>query len=159
MIIYTKEHGCYFENETNKKHYHLYEAMTYKGNTTSDAIVIWDHDNDRIVNHVYGANTIDVDELDKMVSNYVAEYEAKQKATQKQEIAVEYRFTRAGLKAFEDQASSDFFAEMDKEWDEQELNKFDIVVSCGEHQIRVPLGAEEWDIVNAMLRECLEVNE
>ena len=77
MIEYRKDVGCYYVHETNGKHYHLYEAKTYKHHTTSDRIIIWDEDEDKMVNFVYGATIIEIDELDEMVSHYVTEYEAK----------------------------------------------------------------------------------
>ena len=159
MITYNKDYGCWFQMTEDSKHYALYEAMTYKHSTTSDRVIIWDNDNDKMVNFVYGANCISIDELDKMVYDYVAEYEAKQKPNQVTETAISYKLTNAGIKAFEDYASTDFFAEMDKDWEEQNLDEFDIVVSCGRHEIRIPIGAEEWDSLNGFLRFCVEVNE
>lgn len=159
MITYHKEYGCWFQMTEDSKHYSLFEMTTYKHKSTSDIIAIWDYDNHEFVNYLYGANTISVDELDKMVSEYVAEYEAKQKAKRKARVFVKHEFTYAGIKAFEDQASTDFFAEMEKPFDDQDLSKFDIMVSCGKHQIRIPFGAQEWDSVVSMLNECWEVNQ
>lgn len=96
MIIYTKENGCYFVRETTEKHYHLFEAMTYKGHTTSDRVIIWDEDTDQMVNFVYGANSISVEELDQMVSDYVEEYEAKQK--KRVPVSITYKLTRDGVR-------------------------------------------------------------
>ena len=156
MIIYHKDYGCWFQMTEDSKHYALYEAKSYKHKSTSDRVIIWDEDNDEMVNFVYGATLISIEELDKYVSEYVAEYEAKAKATPKKI----HPFTRAGVKDFEDQASTEFFAKMDEqmEWP-FDLSDFDIVVSCGKHQVSIPLGAEEWDALNGFLRFCLEVNE
>lgn len=159
MITYDKNYGCWFQMNGDARHYPLYEMETYKGNTTSDIIVIWDHDNDCIVNHVYGANTIAVDELDKVVTEYVEEYEAKQKAKAKTEIVANYKFSKAGVKAFLESASDDFFEEMDKDWDLQNLAQFDIVVSCGKHSINIPLGAEEWGCIEVMLEDAVKEYE
>lgn len=77
MIHYDKKVGCYYEHETTGKHYQLYEAKVYKHNTTSDRIIIWDEDECRFVNFVYGANSLDIAELDHMVTYYVTKYESK----------------------------------------------------------------------------------
>lgn len=161
MITYHKEYGCWFQTTEDAKHYALYEAKTYKHNTTSDRVIIWDEDNDEMVNFVYGATILSVDELDKAVSEYVAEYEAKQKAEEKTKVKafVKHNFTRAGVNEFISDASEAFFEEMEKDFENQHLENFDIVVSCGKHSVRIPLGAEEWDFVNEMLNNCLEVNE
>lgn len=156
MITYHKEYGCWFQMTEDSKHYALYEATTYKHKSTSDRVIIWDEDNDEMVNFVYGANILSIDELDKAVSEYVAEYEAKQKAPK---AKATYRFTKAGIEAFEDMASTDFFAEMEKPFEDQHLEKFDIIVSCGKHSIRIPFGAQEWDAAVQMLNDCLEANQ
>ena len=119
-------------------------------------MIMWDEERNRFANYVYGATSLfeNIAELDDNVRYYVDEYEAKQKQNN---IAVGYRFTKAGVKAFLDNASADFFADMDDGG--EHLDQFDIVVSCGKHSIRIPLGAEEWNSVDTMLRECLEVNE
>lgn len=159
MITYTKQNGCFFQMNEGAKIYDLYEMQVYKGKTTSDIIAIFDHDNDCIVNHVYGANTISVDELDEVVSEYVTEYETKLKAKTKTEIVANYKFSKAGVKAFLEHASDDFFEEMDKDLDLQNLSQFDIVVSCGKHSISIPLGAEEWGYVEEMLEDAAEEYE
>ena len=159
MITYDKRFGCWFQMDENSRHYALYEMMSYKHNSTSDIVVIFDHDHDSIVNYVYGANVLCVDELDKAVSEYVEEYEAMARGEAKVGCSASYRFTKAGVKAFLENASKDFFEEMDHELENQDLSKFDIVISCGKHKIRIPLGAEEWNCVEEMLEDCLEVNE
>ena len=156
MITYDKRFGCWFQMDENSRHYSLYEMMTYKHNSTSDIVVIFDHDHDSIVNYVYGANILSVEELDKAVSEYVAEYEAMARGEGKVTPNLSYRFTKAGIEAFKDRASADFFAEMDRGG--EHIDKFDIFVSCGKHQIRIPLGAQEWDIIDTMLSDCLEAN-
>ena len=159
MITYTKQNGCFFQMNEDAKHYHLYEMQAYKGKATSDIIAIFDHDNDCIVNHVYGANTISVAELDEVVTEYVTEYEIRQKAKVKNEIVANYKFSKAGVKAFLGHASNDFFEEMDKDLDLQNLAQYDIVVSCGKHSISIPLGAEEWGCVEEMLENAVEEYE
>lgn len=159
MITYHNEYGCWFQMTEDSKHYSLFEAMTYKHKSTSDRVIIWDEDNDEMVNFVYGATILSIDELDKAVSEYVAEYEAKQKASKKANAKIKHPFTSAGVNEFEAQASSEFFEEMEKDWEDQRLDKFDIVVSCGKHQVRIPLGAEEWNEIIVCLRDCLEVND
>lgn len=154
MITYHKEYGCWFQMNECAKHYALYEATTYKHKSTSDRVIIWDEDNDKMVNFVYGANILSIDDLDKAVTEYVAEYEANQKA----KVVHTYAFSNAGIKAFEDRASADFFEEFEKDWDDQNLQQFDIVVACGKHQVRIPLGAEEWNELVYYLKNCLEVN-
>lgn len=156
MIIYEKKNGWSFLSEDTEKQYSLYEMVSYRGHSTSDIITIWDHANDCFVNHVYGANSTSIEELSDIIAEYVKEYETKEKAKATAEIAASYKFSKAGVKAFLEYASDDFFAEMEKEWDEQNLAQFDIVVSCGKHSITVPLGAEEWGCIEAMLEDSLE---
>lgn len=159
MITYNKKSGWGFIGEESGKQYSLYEMVSYRGNTTSDIIVIWDHDSDCIVNHVYGANSTSIEELSDIITEYVKEYETKEKEKEKAEIAASYKFTKTGVKAFLEYASDDFFKEMDKEPEEQNLAQFDIVVSCGKHSISVPLGAEEWGNVESLLYDSLESYE
>lgn len=159
MIIYTKDNGFEFVSKASDKHYRLYEGKSYKGNTTSDRILIWDEESDKLVNFVYGANILEVHDIDTACADYVAEYEAEQRTSRRAEIVATYRFTDAGVKAFLDCASADFFEEMEKDYTSQNLGQFDIVVSCGKHSINIPLGAEEWEAVNVMLNECMEVNK
>jgi hypothetical protein len=156
MITYNKKSGWGFIGEESGKQYSLYEMVSYRGNTTSDIIIIWDHDSDCIVNHVYGANSTSIEELSDIITEYVKEYETKEKEKAKAEIAASYKFTKTGVKAFLEYASDDFFKEMDKEPEEQDLAQFDIVVSCGKHSISVPLGAEEWGNVESLLYDSLE---
>lgn len=158
MITYHKEYGCWFQMNENAKHYALYEATTYKHKTTSDRVLIWDEDADEMVNFVYGANILGVDELDKAITEYVAEYEAKKKAEAKAKIKAlaEYKFTKAGVRAFLDETSTDFFAEMEKDWDDQHLEHFDIVITCGTRKISIPLGAEQWDALERCLEDAVE---
>ena len=161
MIIWDKKNGYVYEDETNGKRYSLFEAKCYQGEGTSDIVIMWDEEKNCFANYVYGATTQfeNIAELDENVRYYVDEYEAKQKRSHKADASIVYNFTKAGLEAFEDRACADFFAEMEKEWEEQNLAQFDIVVSCGKHKIRIPLGAEEWNATVAMIKECLEVNE
>lgn len=156
MIIYNKKNGWFFLSEDTGKQYSLYEMVSYRGNTTSDIITIWDHDSDCIVNHVYGANSTSIEELSDIITEYVEEYETKEKAKAKVEIAASYKFTKAGVAAFLEYASDDFFEEMEKELDAQDLAQFDIEISCGKHSIKIPLCAEEWGYIEEMLTDCVE---
>ena len=154
MIIWDKVNGFTYENEANGKRYSLFEAKCYQGEATSDILIMWDEERNRFANYVYGASNLfeNIAELDDTVRYYVEKYEATKK-----KIAVNYSFTKAGVKAFIDGASTDFFEDMDNGG--EHLDQFDIVVSCGKHQIKIPLGAEEWNELEAMLNFCLEVNQ
>ena len=156
MITYHKDYGCWFQMDECSKHYALYEATTYKHKSTSDRVLIWDEDNDELVNFVYGATILSVDELDKAIAEYVAEYEAKQKAEAKEKAKafVKYEFTKAGVNSFLDKAQTDFFEEMDNGG--EHLEQFDIVVSCGKHKMRIPLGAYLWDRLADCLTDSVE---
>lgn len=156
MITYHKEYGCWFQMTEDSKHYALYEAKTYKHNSTSDRVIIWDEDNDEMVNFVYGATILSVDELDKIVTDYVAEYEARRKAEEKTKVKAfaKYEFTKAGVRAFLDKTSTDFFEEMDNGG--EHLDQFDIVVTCGKHKISMPLGAYLWDQLTDCLTDSVE---
>lgn len=153
MTIYTKENGCYYEQETTGKHYSLYEMMTYKGNTTSDIVAIFDDDNHELVGWFPGANIFDVNEIDKAVAELVEEYETKQKEKATPTVEVSYRFTKAGVEAFLADASAEFFEDMNNGG--EHLDQFDIVVSCGKRKIAVPLGAEEWNGIEVWLEDAI----
>ena len=154
MITWDKRNGFVYEDEQTSKRYSLYEAKCYQGEATSDIVIMWDEERNCFANYVYGATNLfeNIAELDETVRYYVEKYETKDDG-----IAVNYRFNKAGVKAFVDGASADFFADMDDGG--EHLDQFDIVVSCGKHQIRIPLGAEEWNELEAMLNFCLEVNQ
>ena len=156
MIIWDKKNGYTYENETNGKRYTLFEAKCYEGEASSDIVIIWDEEKNQFTNYVYGANDLfkHIDELDNTIKYYVGE---ATKATPK--TAVSYRFTKAGVKAFLDDASTEFFEEMEKPFEDQHLEQFDIVVSCGKRKISVPLGAEEWNALEDWLTECVEEYE
>jgi hypothetical protein len=112
-------------------------------------------------NYVQGATFLyeDISELDNTVKQYVDEYEAKRNKPSKAKAFVKYEFTKAGVKAFLDDASTEFFEEMEKPWEDQKLEQYYIVVSCGKHKITVPLGAEEWNALDCWLTECVEEYE
>lgn len=156
MIIWDKKNGYTYEDETNGKRYNLFEAKCYQGEATSDIVIIWDEEKNQFDNYVYGADSLfeHIEELDNTVKYYVGE---ATKATPKTDVS--YRFTKAGVKAFLNDASTEFFAEMEKPFDDQYLEQYDIVVSCGKRKISVPLGAEEWNALEDWLTECVEEYE
>lgn len=159
MIIWDKKNGYRYEDEQTNKVYGLLEGMCYKGECTSDSIIIWDDEEMCLVNYVQGATFLyeDISELDNTIKQYVDEYKAKQKA--KVKAFAKYEFTKAGVKAFLDDASTEFFAEMEKDYDDQNLEQYYINVSCGKRKITVPLGAEEWNALDSWLTECVEEYE
>jgi hypothetical protein len=159
MIIWDKKNGYTYEDEQTHKRYSTYEAKCYQGEATSDIVIIWDDKNNCVANYVYGATFLheSIEELNNTIKFYVDDYEAKRSNPSKARAFIKYEFTKAGIEAFKDRASADFFAEMDNGG--EHIDKFDIVVSCGKHSIRIPLGAEEWSSVETMLGDCLEVNK
>lgn len=159
MIIWDKKNGYTYKDEATRKEYTLHEMMCYKGVASSDIVAIWDEENNCFANYVYGAEFLheDIEELNNTIMFYVDDYEAKRNKPSKAKAFIKYDFTKAGIEAFKDRASADFFAEMDNGG--EHIDKFDILVSCGKHQIRIPLGAEEWDSVEDMLSECWEANQ
>lgn len=154
MIYWSKRDGYTYKDEDTYKEYSLYEMMAYRGAASSDVVAIWDEERNCFANYVHGATFLheDIEELNKTIKQYVDKYEAKAKAT----AITKHPFSEAGVKAFEDKASADFFEEMEKDFVEQDLTKYDIVLTCGKHRISIPLGAEEWDSVVEMLNNCLE---
>ncbi len=154
MIIWDKKNGYTYEDETNGKRYNLFEAKCYQGEASSDIVIIWDEEKNQFVDYVYGADRLseDIEELDNTISYYVGE---ATKATPKAEV--NYRFTKAGTRAFLADASAEFFEDMDNGG--EHLDQFDIIVSCGKRSIRVPLGAEEWNALEDWLTECAEEYE
>ena len=161
MIIWDKKNGYTYEDEQTHKRYSLLEGKCYKGECTSDSIIMWDDEKMCFADYVQGATFLykDIEELDQTIKGYIDAYEAKQTEKRKARAFIKHSFSDAGIKAFEDQASADFFEEFEKPFDDQDLTKFDIMVSCGKHQIRIPLGAEEWNELTYFLKECLEVNQ
>ena len=160
MIIWDKKNGYTYKDEDTSKEYSLSEMTCYQGTASHDIVAIWDDKNNCFANYVYGAEFLhkNIEELNNTIKFYVDAYESKQTEKRKARAFIKHEFTNAGIKAFEDQASADFFEEFEKDWDDQNLQQFDIVVSCGKHQIRIPLGAEEWNELTYYLKECLEVN-
>ena len=156
MIIWDKKNGYIYEDEANGKRYSLFEAKCYQGEASSDIVIIWDEEKNRFTNYVYGADSLfeHIEELDNTIRYYVGE---ATKETPKTEVT--YRFTKAGVKAFLDDASTEFFAEMEKDYDDQNLEQYYINVSCGKRKITVPLGAEEWNALDSWLTECVEEYE
>ena len=161
MIIWDKRNGYTYKDESTSKEYSLSELSCYHGEASHDIVAIWDNKNNCFANYVYGAEFLhkNIEELNNTIKLYVDDYEAQRNKQSKTKAFVKHEFTNAGITAFLDQASNDFFAEMEKPYEDQHLEKFDIMVSCGKHQIRIPLGAQEWDEVEAMLIECWEVNQ
>lgn len=148
MITYHKEYGCWFQMDETARHYHLYEMTTYKHKSTSDIIVVFDHDSDTIVNHVYGANTISIDELDKIVTEYVEEYEAKQKREkEKRERVVRYEFTRAGVTAFERDVIDDILDRDICEW---------FTLTHAGRELRIPDTAMAYEGMETFLQEAID---
>ena len=151
MIIWDKKNGYTYEEETNGKRYSLFEAKCYQGEATSDIVIIWDEEKNQFANYVYGADSLfeHIEELDNTIKYYVGEATKK---TPKAEVS--YRFTKAGVKAFLADASAEFFEDMDNGG--EHLDQFDIVISCGKRKIAVPLGAEEWNSIEAFLSDAVE---
>lgn len=159
MITYHKEYGCWFQMTEDSKHYSLYKMRPYSGEDTLDIMAVFDYDSKETVGIICDSTLFDLEDLDCMIESKVLAYEAKQKASKKANAKTKHPFTSAGVNEFEAQVSSEFFEEMEKDWEDQRLDKFDIVVSCGKHQVCVPLGAEEWSEIIVCLRDCLEVND
>lgn len=147
MITYNKEYGCWFQLTDDSRHYGLFEMMTYKHNSTSDILVVFDHDNDTIVNHVYGANVLSVDELDKIVTEYVQAYESKLKAEEKREAVVRYEFTRAGVSVFERDVLDDILERDICEW---------FTLNHAGREIRIPDTAMAYEGLEVFLKEAID---
>ena len=158
MIIWDKKNGYAYKDEATNKEYTLHELTCYKGTASSDIVGIWDEENNCFANHVYGAEFLDgnIEELNNTIKFYVDAYEAKRKTQTKAKAFIKYEFTKAGVKAFIDQASNDFFEEMDKDYEDQHLERFDIEISCGKHKVRIPLGAEQWNALENCLTDAIE---
>lgn len=151
MLTYDKNNGFYYHND--ERHYHLYEMKTYLGDKTSDILVIFDHDRDTIVNHVYGATTIRPDELDRIVTEYVQQYERElrtPKAPEPEKIN-EYTFDKLGVNGFLGDSLEDIFEALDNGQTEP-----DLVLTLGEQKIRVPILAQTWELFERFMRDALE---
>lgn len=156
MIIWDRKNGYVYEDEQTHKRYSTYEAKCYEGECTSDIVIIWDDKNNCFANYVYGATFLheSIEELDNTIKFYVDDYEAKRNNQSKKRAFIKYEFTKAGVSAFLDKASTDFFEEMDNGG--EHLDKFDIVVTCGKHKISMPLGAYLWDRLTDCLTDAVE---
>lgn len=159
MIIWGKKNGYTYKDEATNKEYSLHELMCYKGTASSDIVGIWDEENNCFANYVYGAEFLDesIEELNNAIKFYVDDYEAKRNKPSKARAFVKYGFSKAGVHDFLEHASNDFFADMDNGG--EHIDQFDIVVSCGKHKIRVPLGAEEWDGLESWLIDTIVESE
>lgn len=162
MIIWSKREGYIYEDERTHKRYSLLEGKCYKGECTSDSIIMFDDEEMCLANYVQGASVLyeNIEELDETIKEYIDDYEAEKakrikEATQKK---CNYRFDRYGIKAFCMNATEDIFAEMEKPHNEQSMEKFNFMVSVGNHSIRIPTGAEEWDGFEQWLARCWEAN-
>ena len=151
MIIWSKKNGYSYEDEFTGKRYSIFEANTYKGEASTDAVAIWDDTEEQFVNFLYGADFLykDLVYFDEAVAHHVKEYEADKLDCEK----VRYRFSKAGVRLFTEKASDDFFKAMD-EFDD--LGPYNINITVGGHKIVVPLGAMEWDGLETWLTECAE---
>jgi hypothetical protein len=148
MITYTKENGCHYAHEATGKQYFLYEAMTYKGRTTSDRIVIWDEDEDKFVNFVYGANSIGMAELDSMVSAYVEEYEAKRSKSEAVRPHITYKLTRMGVKLWAEDVVDDIL--------DRDITG-DYIITHAHRSIRIPDLAEIHEQLSLFLEEAEKI--
>lgn len=159
MIIWDKKNGYTYKDEATNKEYTLHELMCYKGTASSDIVGIWDEENNCFANYVYGAEFLDesIEELNNTIKFYVDDYEAKRNKPSNARAFVKYGFSKAGVHDFLEHASNDFFADMDNGG--EHIDQFDIVVSCGKHKIRVPLGAEEWDGLESWLIDTIVESE
>lgn len=147
MIIWSKKNGYAYEDEFTHKRYSIFEAITYKGESSTDAVAIWDDEEEQFVNYLYGADFLykNLAYFDEAVSCCIKEYEEKEKAR--------YRFTKAGVRLFVEKASDDFFKAMEEG---EDLEPYNIDITVGNHRIVVPLGAMEWDGLETWLKECAE---
>lgn len=151
MIIYDKKDGWEFLSEETGKRYTLYEMVCYRGNATSDIIAIWDHDNDCIVNHVYGANSVRIEELSETISDYVMEYETRVRGKAMEETEVYYRLSKAGVKAWSSDVVDDIL--------ERDI-LCDYVISHGSRSVKLPDLAEIHNMLECFLEDAVaEVEE
>jgi hypothetical protein len=150
MIIWTKKEGYIYEHETSGNRYHLYEMTCLNGEATSDMFAIWDHANDEnvFVNWCAGATILSMEEINEAVADYVEEYEVKKQTTTKTETEVEYRLTKAGVKAWECDVVDDI---LDKDICEP------YIISHGNRSIKLPDLAEIHDALSAFLEEAEEI--
>lgn len=150
MIIYDKKNGWAFLSEETGKHYALYEMISYRGHTTSDIIAIWDHDNDFIVNHVYGATILKIEELSETISYYVAEYETRARGKAKEETEIYYKLSKSGVRAWGNDVVEDIC--------EKDLCG-DYIISHGNRSVRLPDLAEIHNMLECFLEDVVEEME
>lgn len=151
MIIYDKKDGWEFLSEETGKRYALYEMVCYRGKATSDIIAIWDHDNDCIVSHVYGATCVRIEELSETISDYVMEYETRVRGKAKEETEVYYRLSKAGVKAWSGDVVDDIC---------ERGICHDYIISHGSRSINLPDLAEIHNMLECFLEDAVtEVEE
>lgn len=147
MIIWSKREGYNYESERTHKRYSLLEGMCYKGECTSDSIIIWDDENLCFANYVQGATFLheNIEELDKTIKQYVDEYEAMAEA--KQNGTIVYPLTKAGVKAW----SADV---VDDICDRGICG--DYIISRCNRQIKLPDLAEVHELLERFLEDAEE---
>lgn len=152
MIIWNKRNGYSYEDEHSGKRYSIFEVNSYKGETSMDAVAIWDDTEEHFVNYVFGADFLykDLYYFDEAVAYQINEYEANKLDSEK----VRYRFSKPGVRMFLEKASDDFFEAMED--DNGDLVNYDIQITVGGHKIIVPLMAETWDCLSEWMTECVE---
>jgi hypothetical protein len=152
MLTYDKNNGFYYHNDD--RHYHLYEMKAYLSDKTSDILVIFDHDRDTVVNHVYGATTIRPDELDRIVTEYVQQYERElrtPKAPEPDEVN-EYKFNKLGVKGF----MSDAFECIYEALEDDSIKFPEIEIKVRDRKITIPILRQTWEHFERFMPDALE---
>lgn len=144
MIIWDKRNGYSYEDEQTHKRYSLYEAECYKGEATSDILIIWDEELNRFTNYVYGASTLfeNLAELDDTIRQYVDDHKKLEPTTK-----IVYPLTKAGVSAWCSDVVDDIL--------EREIC-CDYIISHGNRFIKIPDLAEIHGMLENFLAEAEE---
>lgn len=106
MLIWTKGNGYTYKDEETGREYALLEMKTLGANLTSDTIMIWDDETNAPINWVQGATIFTKpDELDALITEYVAGYKEKRK--RENVGTVRYEFNPVAVKRWKDDVVDD----------------------------------------------------
>ena len=147
MITYHKEYGCWFQLTEDSKRYALMEMSPYKGEGAVDILAIWDFDNHEIVDWIYHASALDIDDLDLNIENRVNNYEKRKREAEATPPVVKYDFTRAGVDAFKQDVLDDILDRDICEW---------FTLTHAGRQIRIPDTAMAYEGLETFLQEAID---
>lgn len=144
MIIWSKHEGFYYEDESNGNRYALLEMTSYRGETTSDIIAIWEEEHNTFIDYVYGASHLyeNLTELDETIKHYVDKYNKKGLKT-----TANYPLTKSGVKAWACDVVDDIL--------DRDITGDFVITHCN-RTIKLPDLADVYEMITGFLEEVAE---